>query len=255
MSAEIRTFRCLADNLGVLMRCQATGAVATIDAPDADAISSELEAAGWTLTHILVTHRHADHVQGVPALRARYGATVIAPRLAAREVRDADRLVGEGDTVTVGNLTGQVLDTPGHCDDHVSYHFPEAGALFCGDTLFRLGCGRMFEGDAATFWHSLEKLMALPDDTAVYPGHDYTLGNARFAAAVLPTDNGLVAALADAQAKADAGHFNAVTRLGEEKRLNPFLRAGEPAIAAAAGKPGRPPAEVFGALRDWKNRF
>lgn len=255
MSAEIQPFRCLSDNLGVLMRCTATGAVAAIDAPDADAIGRELDAAGWTLTHILITHRHADHVQGVPALKARYGATVIAPKLAAREVPDADRLVGEGDHVTVGNLDGTVIATPGHCDDHISYHFPTARALFCADTLFKLGCGRMFEGEAATFWRSLEKLMALPDNTTIYGGHDYTLGNARFAAAVLPTDDGLVAALADAQAKADAGHFNALSTLGEEKRLNPFLRAGEPAIAAAAGKPGRPPAEVFGALREWKNRF
>lgn len=255
MSAEIHTFRCLSDNLGVLMRCTATGAVATIDAPDAEAIGRELDAAGWKLTDILVTHRHADHVQGVPALKARYGASVIAPKRAAREVPDADRLVGEGDVVMVGNLTGAVFDTPGHCDDHISYHFAAAKALFCADTLFKLGCGRMFEGEAATFWHSLKKLMALPDDTIVHGGHDYTLANARFAAAVLPGDAGLVAALADAQAKADAGHFNALTTLGAEKRLNPFLRAGEAAVAAAAGKPGRPAAEVFGALREWKNRF
>lgn len=255
MSAEIQPFRCLSDNLGVLMRCRATGAVAAIDAPDADAISRELDAAGWTLTDILITHRHPDHVQGVPALKARYGAKVVAPKLAAREVPDADRLVGEGDVVQVGNLTGTVFDTPGHCDDHISYHFAAVKALFCADTLFKLGCGRMFEGNAATFWRSLEKLMALPDDTTIYGGHDYTLSNARFAAAVLPTDDGLVAALADAQAKADAGHFNALTTLGAEKRLNPFLRAGEPAIAAAAGRPGRPAAEVFGALREWKNRF
>lgn len=255
MPVEIHTFRCLSDNLGVLMRCTATGAVTAIDAPDADKISRELDAAGWTLTDILITHRHPDHVQGVPALKARYGAKVVAPKLAASEVPDADRLVSEGDSVQVGNLTGTVLDTPGHCNDHITYHFAAARALFCADTLFRMGCGRMFEGDGATFWRSLEKLMALPDDTIVHGGHDYTLSNARFAAAVLPTDAGIVAALADAQAKADAGHFNAITDLGTEKRLNPFLRAGEAVVAAAAGKPGRPAAEVFGALREWKNRF
>ncbi|KLK94247.1 hydroxyacylglutathione hydrolase [Microvirga vignae] len=255
MSAQIHAFLCLQDNIGVLIHDPKTGACAAIDAPEEGPILSALAEKGWMLTDILVTHRHRDHVQAVDALKSRTGCRVVAPAKAREAVPGADLWVREGDGVLVGTLQARVLETPGHCADHVSYWFDEDSALFAGDTLFTLGCGRMFEGTYAGFWHTLQRLAALPDDTRVYCGHDYTLSNARFALAADPDNGALKARAREAeQAKAE-GRFLVPTTIGQEKATNPFLRAGEPALAKTVHKEGASPEEVFQSLREWKNRF
>lgn len=255
MTAEFSVFRCLENNYGVLMHDPRTGATATIDVPDADAVERALQEKGWRLTDILVTHRHHDHIGGIPEIRARHEVRLVAPARAKAAVPDADIYVDEGDTVSVGALSGAVLYTPGHCEDHISYHFADARALFCGDVIFKLGCGRVSEAPMATLWHSIEKLMALSDDTRIYCGHDYLISNVRFARAVEPDNSRLATLETEAQTDALNGRLANISTLGEEKALNPFLRAADPAIAQAANLGDAPPEEVFAALREWKNRF
>jgi hydroxyacylglutathione hydrolase len=255
MPAEIRTFLCLSDNIGALVHDPATGACAAIDAPEEAPILRALEETGWRLTDILVTHRHVDHVQGIAPLKRRFGCRVIAPSKAAAEVPVADALVGEGDTVRVGELSAQVWETPGHCRDHIAYWFDADRVLFAGDTLFTLGCGRVSESTHAEMWSSLARLAALPDEAQVYSGHDYVLSNARFALAVEPDNATLKARAAEAEAAKAEGRFLVPSPLGKEKATNPFLRVGEPAVQRAVKREGAEPAAVFQALREWKNRF
>ena len=255
MPAEIHVFRCLEDNIGALLHDPGTGACAAIDAPEEAPILAALEETGWRLTDILVTHRHADHVQAIAPLKARFGCRVVAPAKAGSEVPGVDVAVREGDSVAVGGLDGQVWETPGHCRDHIAYWFAADRALFCGDTLFTLGCGRVMESPYETMWRSLERIAALPDDARVYSGHDYVLSNARFALAVEPGNAVLRARTAEAEAAKAAGRFLIPSTIGAEKAANPFLRVREPTVAAAAGCEGGEPAAVFQALREWKNRF
>jgi hydroxyacylglutathione hydrolase len=255
MSAQIHAFLCLQDNIGVLIHDPETGACAAIDAPEEGPILAALSEKGWTLTDILVTHRHSDHVQGIEALKGRTGCRVVAPAKAREAVPSADVFVREGDRVHIGSLETQVLETPGHCADHVSYWFAEERVLFAADTLFTLGCGRMFEGTYADFWRTLQRLAALPDDTRVYCGHDYTLSNARFALAADPDNVALQARAREAERAKAEGRFLVPTTIGEEKATNPFLRAGEPALAKTVHKEGAAPVDVFQSLREWKNTF
>lgn len=255
MPAQIHAFLCLQDNIGVLIQDPSTGACAAIDAPEEGPILAALAHTGWQLSDILVTHRHHDHVQAVEALKRRTGCRVVAPLKAREAVPGADVLVREGDTAVVGSLQAHVWETPGHCADHVSYWFAADRVLFAGDTLFTLGCGRMFEGTYAGFWASLQRLAALPDEARVYCGHDYTLANARFALAADPDNEALRARAAEAERAKAEGRFLVPTTIGQEKATNPFLRAGEPALAKAVHKEGAKPVEVFQALREWKNGF
>lgn len=255
MSAQIHAFLCLQDNIGVLIHDPNTGACAAIDAPEEGPILAALAEKGWQLTDILVTHRHSDHVQGVDGLKRRTGCRVVAPVKAREAVPHADAYVREGDTVIVGGLQAHVWETPGHCLDHVSYWFAADRALFAGDTLFTLGCGRMFEGTYAEFWHSLQRLAALPDEAKVYSGHDYVLSNARFALAADPGNEALKARAREAEEAKNQGRFLVPSTIAQEKATNPFLRAGEPEVAKTVHKEGAAPVEVFQALREWKNRF
>ena len=255
MPAEIHVFPCLQDNIGALIHDPQTGACAAIDAPEEGPILKALEQTGWRLSDILVTHRHADHVQAIPALKRRLGCRVVAPQKAGSDVPGVDAFVREGDTVKVGELSGHVWETPGHCRDHIAYWFAADRALFAGDTLFTLGCGRVMESSYAEMWHSLQRLAAVPDEARVYSGHDYVLSNARFALAVDPDNDALKARAAEAEAAKAEGRFLIPSTIRQEKAANPFLRAGEPAVARAAGKEGAEAGEVFQALREWKNRF
>ena len=255
MPADIHVFRCLDDNIGVLIHDPATGACAAIDAPEEAAVSKALDETGWRLTHILVTHRHADHVQGIPGLKERFGCRVVAPRKSASEVPGADQTAGEGDRVVVGDLSAEVWDTPGHCRDHIAYWFAADRALFAGDTIFTLGCGRVMESTMDEMWGSLERFARLPDDARVYSGHDYVLSNAKFALAADPDNPALQRRAAEADEAAREGRFLVPSTIGQEKATNPFLRAGDPALARAVDKAGAPANEVFAALREWKNRF
>ena len=255
MPAEIHAFRCLEDNIGVLVHDPATGACAAIDVPEERAVAAALDQKGWRLTDILVTHRHADHVQGVEPMKRRTGARVVAPAKARAEVPGAEVYVAEGDRVKLGSLEGEVWDTPGHCRDHIAYWFATDRALFAGDTLFTLGCGRVMESTYAEMWSSLRRMAALPDDARVYSGHDYVLANARFALAADPDNAALQARAAEAEAAKAQGRFLIPSTIGAEKATNPFLRAGEPALARSVKLEGADVGAVFQALREWKNRF
>ena len=255
MSAEIRVFRCLSDNIGALIHDPATGACAAIDAPDEGPIFEALEKTGWRLTDILVTHRHADHVQGIEPLKRRFDCRVTAPRKAASEVPLADAYVEDGDTVRVGDLSAEVWDTPGHCRDHITYWFAAEKAVFAGDTLFTLGCGRVMESPYAEMWNSLSRLATLPGEAQVYSGHDYVISNAKFALAADPDNEALKARAAEAEQAGAEGRFLVPSTIANEKATNPFLRAGEPALARSVKMEGAAPVAVFQALREWKNRF
>ena len=183
MSLTVHQFPCLSDNYGFLVRDDATGTTATIDTPDADAILAQLDRLGWTLDLILNTHWHPDHAGGNAAIQAATGATIVGPQEVTR-IAPLDRAVGQGDTVMLGETSLAVIDTGGHTLGHIAYHDAADRIAFVGDTLFALGCGRLFEGTAEQMWSSLAKLTALPDDTTVYCAHEYTAANARFALSV-----------------------------------------------------------------------
>jgi hydroxyacylglutathione hydrolase len=255
MPAWIRAFRCLSDNIGALIHDPATGACAAVDAPEEAPIVKALEEAGWTLSEIIVTHRHADHVQGIEGLKRRYSCRVVAPEKARGQVPAVDAYVREGDTVRVGDLAAHVWETPGHCMDHVAYWFAADRALFAGDTIFTLGCGRVMESTHAQMWDSLTRLAALPDEARVYSGHDYVIANGKFALAADPDNPALKARMAEAEKAKAEGRFLIPSTIGEEKATNPFLRAGDAAVARSVGREGDDPGVVFQALREWKNRF
>jgi hydroxyacylglutathione hydrolase len=254
MPAEIRLFPCLSDNFGYLIHDPVSKATASIDAPEAGPIIKALQHEGWTLTDILVTHHHADHVGGIAELKAKYDCRVVAPHDKAVPIADVDERVREGQTVSVGKLVARVLETPGHTLDHVSYVFDAEHAVFCADTLFSVGCGRVFEGTYPMMWDSLQKLRALPDDTRVYCGHEYTLSNIKFALTVDAGNAALKARAEQAQRQRAEGRATIPTTIGEEKRTNVFLRADVAEVAANLGMAGRSSAEVFGELRERKNK-
>lgn len=256
MAVEIRQFLCLKDNFGVLVHDGATGATATIDAPEAAPILAELAARKWGLTDILLTHHHFDHVQGVAGLLAKFpGAQVTGPAKEAAKIGGLDRAVGEGDVVRIGALEAKVIEVPGHTSGHIAYWFANEGILFAGDTLFALGCGRGFEEPLAVLFHSLMKLAALPGETQLYCGHEYTLANARFALTVDPANAALRERAAEVARRREAGAFTLPTTIAEERATNPFLRAADPEIKARLGMAGADPATVFAELRSRKNRF
>jgi hydroxyacylglutathione hydrolase len=254
MTAEIELFLCRSDNFGALIHDPETGRTAAIDAPDAEPVEAALRRRGWTLTDILVTHHHDDHVAGIEALKASSGCRVVAAKADAQRVPGVDALVAEDDRVSVGTLTAKVIATPGHTSGHIVYWFASEKTLFAADTLFSLGCGRVFEGTMADMWGSLLKLRALPDDTALYCGHEYTLSNARFALTVDSGNAALRARAAEVEDLRARHRFTLPSSLGAEKRQNPFLRADDPMIAANLGLEGADPVRVFTELRERKNR-
>jgi len=243
------------DNFAVLIHDPVSGNTASIDAPDAAPIKAELSARGWRLTHILVTHKHMDHVEGIGPLRQAYNLTVIGPQKSAAETGLYDKTVADGDRLEFAGAGVQVIETPGHTLDHVSYFMPAQKVAFTADTLFALGCGRVFEGTPQMMWESLKKLRALPDETVVYCGHEYTLANAEFALSVEP-DNAVLAARADEiRALRAAGKPTLPTTIKREKETNPFLRADDPVLAGAVGMAGADPVAVFAEVRGRKDRF
>ena len=254
-TAQVRLFLCLKDNYGVLVHDPASGATAAIDAPEAAPIEAALTASGWKLSDILITHHHYDHTGGIQELKQHSGARVVAPRGEASKIPAVDETVDEGDTVMVGTLPALVIATPGHTLGQVNYYFPTAKLLFAGDTLFSVGCGRVIEGTPEMMWQALLKLRALPDDTALYCGHEYTDANVRFALTIEPDNPALKARADEVKRQVAAGTPTIPSLMGEEKRANVFLRADDPAVAAAVGLAGKPPAQVFAEVRKRKNNF
>jgi hydroxyacylglutathione hydrolase len=254
MAAEIRTFTCLSDNFGYLIHDTATGATASIDAPEAGPIIKALEREGWKLTDILITHHHHDHVGGVAELKQKYGCRVVAPHDKKAQIGNVDLRVANGDVVKVGNLLGRVVETPGHTLDHISYVFDGEKALFAADTLFSIGCGRVFEGTHPMMWESLLKLRTLPDDFRLYCGHEYTASNVKFALTVEPDNPALQARAAEVTKLRADNKPTIPVLLGEEKKANVFLRADDPQVAVKLHMKGASAADVFGELRERKNK-
>jgi hydroxyacylglutathione hydrolase len=250
MPLQVRQFACLSDNYGFLVRDEATGRVASLDSPDPDAILAELKASGWgRLDRVLNTHWHPDHAGGNARLKAETGCQLVGPA-EVEQIFPLDRIVGEGDTVELGATRLEVIATPGHTLGHIVYWSGADQIAFVGDTLFVMGCGRLFEGTAEQMWDSLGKLAALPETATVYCAHEYTAANARFALSV--DDSPALAARAEAVFAARArGEPTVPTTIGAEKATNPFLRA--PHLAAFAGE--ATPAHAFGAARAAKDGF
>lgn len=254
-ATEIELVPCRSDNYAVLVHDPAGGTTVLVDAPDAGPVRAALERRGWRLSHILVTHHHGDHVAGIPALKAATGAEVIGPAREAQKIGTLDRTVSEGDVVAVGPYAVTVFETPGHTLGHVSYWFQAEKLLFAGDTLFALGCGRLLEGTPSAMWASLKKLAALPADTAVYCGHEYTQSNARFAVTIAPDHAALAARKQAVDAARADGRPTIPSTIGEERATNPFLMAADPAIAARLGLAGADPVSVFAEIRRRKDAF
>lgn len=250
---ETHLFPCLSDNYGVLIHDVENNVTASIDAPEADAVRKALADKGWTLTHILTTHYHADHTDGNLPLKEETGCTIIGPRAEAAKVRGIDVQVGEGDEVEFGAFKAKVFDTPGHTAGHITYWFPQANLAFAGDTLFTLGCGRVFEGDAQTMWNSLSKIKALPPETVIYTGHEYTQSNAAFALTVEPGNAALQARAKEIDEMRSRGEPTVPTLLAKELETNPFLRPDSAEIRSKFGMEDAEDWEVFGAVRAAKD--
>jgi hydroxyacylglutathione hydrolase len=239
----------------VLVHDPASGATASIDAPEAAPVEAALKHTGWRLTDILVTHHHADHTDGIKTLKDKYKCRVVAPAAEASQIPAVDETVCEGDKVTVGKLSANVIETPGHTSGHISYWFHADRLAFVGDTLFSIGCGRVIEGTPEMMWRSLCKLRDLPNDTEIYCGHEYTAANIRFARTIEPGNKALIAREAQARQQIAANEPTIPVTLGDEKQSNPFLRADMPDVAAGIGMAGKPAAQVFAEIRARKNKF
>lgn len=251
----IRMFPCLADNYGYLLHDAESGATAAVDTPDPDEILAQLDSAGWRLTHIFNTHHHSDHAGGNLALKSATGCTIVGPRADAARIPGLDVAVGEGDIVALGEHRATVYDTPGHTRGHIVYHFAAARAAFVGDTLFALGCGRLFEGTPGQMWSSLQKILRWPDDTRLYCAHEYTASNARFALTVEPQNRVLRERAAAITALRAAGKPTVPSTLGDERATNPFLRPQSGDLRATIALPNAADVDVFAKTRALKDAF
>lgn len=256
MSAlQIHQFACLDDNYGYLLHDPDAGLTASIDSPDAAAIERELAARGWKLDYILNTHHHADHAGGNLALKARTGCSIVGARADADRIPGIDVLVCEGDRFALGKHGARIIETPGHTRAHVCYLFEADRAAFVGDTLFSMGCGRLFEGTPEQMWGSLQKIMQLPDETRIYCAHEYTQSNGRFALSVEPDNPALQARIREVATLRAAGQPTVPSTLGTEKATNPFLRPASPGLRVRLGLATATDTEVFTETRKRKDKF
>jgi hydroxyacylglutathione hydrolase len=252
---EIEQFFCRADNFGLLIHDPVTGETAAVDTPDFAPIQAKLQEKGWRLTHIFTTHHHTDHVEGHIAFKSETGCQILGAASDEGRIPGMDVRLREGADFQLGRFWVRPLETPGHTSGHLTYYLPEPGVVFTGDTLFSLGCGRLFEGDAATMWRSLQKIAALPPETLIYCGHDYTVDNSGFALTIEPENEALQRRAGEALQLAEKGQATLPVSLANELAANPFLRAGSPAIQKRLGLTGSPLAEVFGEIRRRKDNF
>lgn len=253
MPIEVHQFPCLSDNYGFLLHDPESCETVCIDTPDADAYLRHAAERGWQITQIWNTHWHPDHAGGNEVIKAATGCTVVAPEGDAAKIAAVDRVVRHGDTVLIGSHEASVIDVGGHTSGHVAYYLPQEALAFVGDSLFALGCGRMFEGTPEQFWASLARLKALPPETVLYCAHEYTASNARFAVHADPDNAALRDYVAEVERRRAAGHPTVPTRLDKELAANPFLRADDAELAARWG--GVDPVATFAALRAAKDTF
>jgi len=252
--AEIVLFPCLNDNYGYLIHDKASGQTAVVDTPDADEIIRQLQARDWQLTHILTTHHHWDHIDGHLTLKEHYDCQVVGPQANQADIPELDQTVVDHDRLQLGSLRIEVIATPGHTLGHVAYWLPELNAVFVGDTLFSLGCGRLFEGTPQQMWQSILRLRDLPDETAIYCGHEYTESNARFALTLEPDNQALLQRSAEVTELRSVGHPTIPTTVQQERLTNPFMRADQPELQQQLQMTGQPAAEVFAEVRRRKDQ-
>jgi len=250
---EIHQFPCLSDNYGFLLHDDASGETVCIDTPDAEVYLREAASKGWQITQIWNTHHHYDHAGGNAAIKAATGCTVVAPETDAPRIEGVDRMVTQGDLVRIGDTTATVVDVGGHTLGHIAYHLPEAQIAFVGDSVFALGCGRMFEGTAPQFWSSLRRIKALPPQTLLYCAHEYTAANARFALHADPENDALAEYAKEIAARRERDLPTVPTKLERELATNPFLRADDPVLQSRWG--GGDEVATFAALRAAKDSF
>lgn len=255
MPLEILTIPCLSDNYAYLVHDKDSGETAVVDVPDAEPVIRALNAKGWNLTQILLTHHHPDHIQGVKMLVDAYGTPVIGAKADRHRLPHLEQAVEEGGTFAVGRQSVRVYDVSGHTVGHIAFYFPEAAAVFTADSLMTLGCGRLFEGTADMMWGSLSKMMALPPETMVYSGHEYTAANAKFALSIDPNNQALINRARDISEMRARGDATVPTSLALELATNPFLRAHLPEIKSLVGMENASDAEVFGEIRQRKDNF
>ena len=251
----IQQVPCLEDNYAFLIHEPRGAVTALVDTPVVEPVERALASTRWRLTHIFNTHHHRDHAGNNLAFKEKWKCTIVGPRADRDRIPGIDIALGDGDEFRLGNAPVRVLDVPGHTKGHIAYYLPDDGVAFVGDTLFALGCGRLFEGTPAQMWSSLAKISALPDRTRLFCAHEYTQANARFALTVDP-DN---PALRERAAKVDelraAGAPTVPTTVALEKATNPFLRADTRGVRAALGMPSAPAVDVFAEVRQRKDRF
>ncbi len=251
----VHQFMCLKDNFGVLVHAPESGLTAAIDTPDAGPIRQALQERGWSLSHIFTTHHHADHTAGHLELKRETGCLIIAPEREADRIPGVDQHVSEGSSFDFGGHAVTVLETPGHTNGHVTYWLPDDNIVFVGDTLFSLGCGRLLEGDGKMMWNSLQKIMALPKETLIYCGHEYTQSNAAFALSVEPGNTSLQQRDLEIRELRAEGQSTLPVSLAAELAQNPFLRPDSSEIQERLGMVGHPLATIFTELRRLKDRF
>ena len=221
---EIVPVPVLRDNYVWLIHDPASAETVAVDPSVADPVLAAAEARGWRITQVWNTHWHPDHTGGNDAIRVATGCTVTGPA-EAEKVSRMDRIVAGGDRATIGAIEAELIDIPAHTAGHVAFHLPDARAGFVGDTLFAMGCGRLFEGDAARMYESLQRLAALPDDTHIYCGHEYTLANGVFALTVEPDNMAIADRVEQVKAARARGEVTLPTTIALERATNPFLRA------------------------------
>ena len=255
MSLEIHAVPALTDNYIYVVRDAETGAVAAVDPSLAAPVLALLGTADWHLTHVLNTHHHWDHTGGNLELKKKTGCIVVGPKADEARIPGIDIALSEGETYGFGGARAEIFDIPGHTRGHIAFYFPESRALFCGDTLFSLGCGRLFEGTPAQMWESLCKLRRLPADTRIYCGHEYTESNARFALTIDPHNPALQKRAREAAELRRRGLPTVPAIMDSERAANPFLRADDPALARAAGIETADPVSVFAEVRRRKDNF
>ena len=253
MTFEIITIPCRTDNYAFLVH--AKGRTALVDAPEAAPILAALDTRRWSLDEIWITHHHTDHVEAVPELRARDGATVIGAAADAHRLPPLDLAVRDGDTFDFAGAAVQVMDVSGHTVGHIAFYIPEARAVFTADSLMALGCGRVFEGTMEQMWTSLSKLAALPPETMVYSGHEYTMTNARFAQTIEPENTALLYRIDMINAARERDEPTVPSQLSTELETNPFLRAGLAEVKSLLNMSGQSDADVFAEIRHRKDSF
>ncbi len=252
---DVHQFEYLSDNYGVLIHDAESGETAAIDAGEAAPLLDALKETGWNLTHLFITHHHFDHTGGLAEVKSETGCQVLGPKVQSTPISGLDILLSDGDEFQFAGRDVKVMSTPGHTTDMINFYIPSEKLIFTGDTLFALGCGRVFEGTAEMMWDSLSKFFDLPEDTHVYCGHEYTLANAKFALSVDPDNEMLRARCTEVEVLRAEGKHTVPSLLGEELLTNPFLRAADPAIRKTLGMESASDAEVFAEIRKRKDNF